>query len=258
MDLHDTRFLQREPLNQRLAERQAQLAAIAAELKTELLGIDEVIDRVIEAVRAWYVLPEIIKRPVIFCLWGLTGTGKTQLTLALTHKLGFYDRFVEVQMDGFSNGAGWYKPDSISGMLGESGITEGEPGILLLDEFQRYRTIDNKRNHIKVARYQDVWGLLSDGRLAPALSFLEKLDYRLASAQFDAARREEDADDDDKAADASAKPAKAPKFQLDAWDARELKRAQADRGAARHHGLARRRGAGARGRLSPRQLALGD
>ena len=53
MDLHDTRFLQREPLNQRLAERKAQLAAIAAELKTELFGIDEVIDRVIESVRAW-------------------------------------------------------------------------------------------------------------------------------------------------------------------------------------------------------------
>ena len=102
MDLYDTRFLQREPLNQRLAERTAQLAAIAAELKTELFGTDEVIDRVIESVRAWYVLPEIITRPVIVCLWGLTGTGKTQLTRALTHKLGFYDRFVEVQMDGFS------------------------------------------------------------------------------------------------------------------------------------------------------------
>lgn len=104
MDLHDTRFLQRQPLNQSLAERKAQLAAIAAELKTELFGIDEVIDRVIESVRAWYVLAEIITRPVIVCLWGLTGTGKTQLTLALTHKLGFYDRFVDVQMDGFSNG----------------------------------------------------------------------------------------------------------------------------------------------------------
>ena len=105
MDLHDTRFLQREPLNQRLAERRAQLAAIAAELKTELFGTDEVIDHVIESVRAWYVLPEIIKRPVIFCLWGLTGTGKTQLTRALTHKLGFYDRFVDVLRRGARNQA---------------------------------------------------------------------------------------------------------------------------------------------------------
>ena len=102
MDLHDTRFLQREPLNQRLAERQAQLAAIAAELKTELFGIDDVINRVIDAVRAWYVMPQLIARPVIVCLWGLTGTGKTQLTRLLVQKLGFYDRYVEVQMDGFS------------------------------------------------------------------------------------------------------------------------------------------------------------
>ena len=162
MDLNDTRFLPREPLNDHLAERQAQLAVIAAELKQELFGIDDVIDRVIDAVRAWYVMPQLIARPVIVCLWGLTGTGKTQLTRLLVQKLGFYDRYVEVQMDGFSNGAGWYTPDSISGMLGESGIDEGEPGVLLLDEFQRYRTIDNRRQDIKVARYQDVWALLSD------------------------------------------------------------------------------------------------
>ena len=127
-------------------------------------------------------------------------------------------------MDGFSNSAGWYTPDSISAMLGESGIAEGEPGVLLLDEFQRYRTIDNKRNDIKVERYQDVWALLSDGRLSPALAFLAKLEFRLASAQFDAARREEE-EHEPTSGDAAAKPAKAPKFQLDAWDARELKRA---------------------------------
>ena len=233
MDLTDTRFLTREQLNQHLAARQAQLAAIAAELKTELFGIDEVIDRVIDAVRAWYVMPQLIARPVIVCLWGLTGTGKTQLTRLLTQKLGFYDRYVEVQMDGFSNGAGWYTPDSISGMLGESGMVEGEPGILLLDEFQRYRTIDNRRQDIKVARYQDVWALLSDGRLSPALSFLRDLDYRMASAQFELDERQSDEADnaEDKTAEASAtapaaKPAqpRARKFKLGAWEARELQR----------------------------------
>ena len=233
MDLNDTRFLPREPLDDHLAERQAQLAVIAAELKQELFGIDDVIDRVIDAVRAWYVMPQLIARPVIVCLWGLTGTGKTQLTRLLVQKLGFYDRYVEVQMDGFSNGAGWYTPDSISGMLGESGIDEGEPGVLLLDEFQRYRTIDNRRQDIKVARYQDVWALLSDGRLSPALSFLRDLEYRTASAQFELDERQSDADDTDSpsapsadaatAAPAPAKP-RPRKFKLGAWEARELQR----------------------------------
>ena len=63
-----------------IAERSARLAQVATELKAELFGIDAVIDRVIDSLRAWYVLPEIINRPVIICLWGLTGTGKTQLT----------------------------------------------------------------------------------------------------------------------------------------------------------------------------------
>ncbi len=233
MDLNDTRFLPREPLDDHLAERQAELATIAAELKQELFGIDDVIDRVIDAVRAWYVMPQLIARPVIVCLWGLTGTGKTQLTRLLVQKLGFYDRYVEVQMDGFSNGAGWYTPDSISGMLGESGIDEGEPGVLLLDEFQRYRTIDNRRQDIKVARYQDVWALLSDGRLSPALSFLRDLEYRTASAQFELDERQSDADDTDStpapsadaatAAPAPAKP-RPRKFKLGAWEARELQR----------------------------------
>ena len=150
-----------------MRERSAHLALVAAELKTELFGIDDIIDRVIESIRAWYVLPHIIRRPVIVCLWGLTGTGKTQLTRSLAQKLGFYDRFVEVQMDGFSNGSSWRSADSISAMLAESGVAESEPGMLVLDEFQRFRTVDEKGKDFAVKRYQDVWQLLSDGRLPP-------------------------------------------------------------------------------------------
>ena len=91
-------------LRAHISERSAQLRHVAAELKTELFGIDDIIDRVIDTIRAWYVLPDIINRPVIVNLWGLTGTGKTQLIRSLSKKLGFYDRLIEVQMDGYSNG----------------------------------------------------------------------------------------------------------------------------------------------------------
>ncbi|WP_370682079.1 AAA family ATPase [Comamonas sp. GB3 AK4-5] len=195
-----------------LAQRQQHLAEIAAQLKTELFGIDEVIDRVIDSVRAWYVLPQCITRPVIVCLWGLTGTGKTQLTRRLAQLLGFYDRFVEVQMDGFSNGAGSYRGSSIASMLEDSGIDEGAPGILVLDEFQRYRTKDNKGEDAKAERYQDVWMLLSDGRLPPPLGALVDIERKLAGQQYDAERDDEE------------KPDKAYRFRLDAWDAQELKR----------------------------------
>ena len=201
--------------HQLLAQRQHTLAAAAAQLKAELVGIDDVIDRVIDAVRAWYVLPQLISRPVIVCLWGLTGTGKTQLTRRLAQLLGFYDRFVEVQMDGFSHGAS-YRSSSISGMLADSGIHEGAPGILVLDEFQRFRTVDRKGEEVKVERYQDVWTLLSDGRLPPALSALSNIERKLADAHYEAERAEDDENER-----AGKKPYR---FQLDAWDAQELKR----------------------------------
>ena len=197
-------------LREQLALRNQQLQEIAAQLKTELFGIDPVIDRVIDSVRAWYVLPELVTRPVIVCLWGLTGTGKTQLVRRLAQLLGFYDRFVEVQMDGFSNGASWRGAQSISGMLAQSGVREGEPGILALDEFQRFRTIDNKRGEVRVERYQDVWALLSDGRMPPALSLLGDIESSIAEAAYDAER-------------ADADEAKR-RFKLSSWEAQELRR----------------------------------
>jgi len=202
-------------LAQHLAERQQHLHACAAQLKAELFGIDDVIDRVIDSVRAWYVLPQCITRPVIVCLWGLTGTGKTQLVRRLAQLLGFYDRFVEVQMDGFSNGGG--RRSSIAGMLSDSDIDEGAPGILVLDEFQRFRTVDNQGGDAKVERYQDVWTLLSDGRLPPAIGMLGDIEYQLADAQYDAER----ADDDEP----KERKKQAKRFRLTVWDARELKSA---------------------------------
>ncbi|QTN29847.1 AAA family ATPase [Rhodoferax sp. AJA081-3] len=196
-----------------IAERSARLADIAAELKTELFGIDPIIDRVIESLRAWYVMPELIKRPVIICLWGLTGTGKTQLTRLIAQKLNLYDRFVEVQMDGFSNSTG-YRPNTISGMLAESGVIEGAPGILVLDEFQRYRTLDKDGDDVKVERYQDVWTLLSDGRLAPTLSFMSDMEYSLGRTQYDQEREKTD-----------DKEVSKFKLHLSPYEARDLKQA---------------------------------
>ncbi|WP_370652462.1 hypothetical protein [Aquabacterium sp.] len=137
-----------QTLRGQLAQRNQQLQDIAVQLKTELFGID----RVIDSVRAWYVLPELVTRPVIVCLWGLTGTGKTQPVRRRAR--------------------------------------EGEPGILALDGFQRFCTIDNKRAEVRVERYQDVWALLSDGRMPPALSLLGDIESSIAEAAYDAERAE--------------------------------------------------------------------
>ncbi|WP_432731710.1 AAA family ATPase [Variovorax sp. W6] len=205
----------RSQLHAELAERTRHLQTVAEALKTELFGIDDIIDRVIDSLRAWYVLPQLISRPVIVCLWGLTGTGKTQLVRRLAQHLGFYDRFIEVQMDGFSHGSGYHSRGSISAMLAESGIAEGMPGILVLDEFQRFRTVEGNGSDAKVERYQDVWALLSDGRLPPALSMLGEIESSLAYAEYT-----QDRDGNDK----NKKEEKKRKLHLSPWEAREVKR----------------------------------
>ena len=202
-------------LHAELSERTRHLQTVAEALKAELFGIDDIIDRVIDSLRAWYVLPQLISRPVVICLWGLTGTGKTQLVRRLAQHLGFYDRFIEVQMDGFSHGSGYHSRGSISAMLAESGIAESTPGILVLDEFQRFRTVDGTGNEAKVERYQDVWALLSDGRLPPALSMLGEIESSLAQAEY--------VQDRDGPADRK-KDDKKRKLHLSPWEAREVKR----------------------------------
>ena len=215
--MNDMRTPNELQLREQMHQRQQNLQAIAAQLKTELIGIDDVIDRVISAVRAWYVMPQLITRPVIVCLWGLTGTGKTQLTRRLAQLLGYYDRFVEVQMDGFSQNGGSYGASTISGTLENAGIVEGEPGMLVLDEFQRYRTVNTRGEDAKVERYQDVWALLSDGKLPPALSELHSMERKLAGAEYDAEREDED-DEEEK------RKKQKMRYKIDAWDAQALKR----------------------------------
>lgn len=213
-------------LRSHISERSGQLRHIAAELKTELFGIDDIIDRVIDTIRAWYVLPDIINRPVIVNLWGLTGTGKTQLIRSLSKKLGFYDRLIEVQMDGYSNGGG----TSIGSMLSDSAISEGTPGILVLDEFQRFRTVDLDGRERKVEHYMDVWGLLSDGKLPPNISFLGDMERRLAEAAYREERNRQGAmsDTDEEDVFVERLLARSPsngssKFALTPYQAQEFK-----------------------------------
>lgn len=149
-----------------IQSRHAKLEVAKINLKSRFFGLDNIIDRVIDSIRSWYVLPEASNRPTIVCLWGLTGVGKTALIRALAAELGFTDKFVEIQMDSQSNGGEYEGKNSVSSILASSSIEEGHTGIVLLDEFQRFRTIDEDGNTAKVERYQDAWMLLSDGKFA--------------------------------------------------------------------------------------------
>ena len=96
-------------------------------------------------------------------------------------------------------------------------VYKRQPGILVLDEFQRYRTVSSRGEDSKVERYQDVWALLSDGKLPPALSELHNMERKLADAHYEAEREDEDDEEE-------RRKKQKLRYKIDAWDAQALKR----------------------------------
>jgi cell division protease FtsH len=144
----------------RIEERKAKLEYAKKELKKKFIGIDEVIDKIIDNISLWYITPEIQFKPLIVSLWGITGVGKTDLVRTLVRHLEFTDKFIEIQMDIESE----YGTANVEDYLKNSDVNTHEPGVLLLDEVQRYRTIDEHGNMVKNRHFNDVWMLLSDGK----------------------------------------------------------------------------------------------
>lgn len=163
-------------------EKREQLNVIKSNLKEKFFGIDEQIDRIIDSISAWYIAPEICTRPTIVNIWGITGTGKTSLVRELVRELGFNDRYLEMQM-------GSETLDSVEEVLQESNIEIGKPGIVLFDEFQRFRRVDeggSEKTDLK--NLDDIWMLLSDGKF-PMNKSINLLKRMVMDIEFDEDKR---------------------------------------------------------------------
>jgi cell division protease FtsH len=118
-------------------------------------------------------MPEAIIRPVIINLWGMTGVGKTDLVRKLVKLLEMDEVFLEIQVSN-NDSSGKFSESTISEAITyNSNIEKKERGILLVDEIQNFRDIDKRGENLTATKYQDLWTLLSDGRLP---SFSKKSD----------------------------------------------------------------------------------
>jgi len=229
MDLHDHREVLKH-----IKTKRAELANAAKELKAHFVGLDAIIDKILRNLEVWYIMPELLTRPVIINLWGMTGVGKTDLVRRLVNCLKFNDRYAEMQMTnkGTSNDHYWVR--TISGFLSMSNIVEGQQGILLLDEIQRFRTIDQELREIHDYQFQDVWMLLSDGKLTGATS-REDIYSEICQAAYQEDLEDQEEDSPVEETSNSGKPAigKAPKekkkkksskFSMWYYEAARLKR----------------------------------
>lgn len=194
--------------------RKAELEAAKHALKQHFVGIDPIIDELMDCIQVWYLMPELLKRPVIINLWGMTGVGKTDLVRQLVKHLHFQDRFAEVELSNTGQ-TSW--SSSVSAVLDDYDFHNGKPCIVLFDEIQRFNTIDSKGEPLPQTKFMDFWELLSDGHLSKKQkddldSFLYDYYQRERTAQRKRNKGQGDAEDNDPA-------------YLSSWEALRLKKA---------------------------------
>ena len=144
------------------------LYVVKTKLKEKFIGIDNVIDNFIDSVKIWYAAPELQLRPLIVNLWGMTGVGKTDLIRTFVKLINFNNKFIELQMDNLDSKIK-YGPKSIQYNLEMVLDDTNESGILLLDEMQRFKTVDEFGRDLpkdETDKFSDIWSLLSDGKFS--------------------------------------------------------------------------------------------
>ena len=212
-------------LNLELIEsRERKLDKVKIILKKQFIGIDDIIDKFIDSVRLWYIIPEIQSRPLIVNLWGITGVGKTDLVRKFVKAIEFTDKFTEIQMDS-KDGTATIE-DYLENTF-ESGETQG---ILLLDEMQRFRTIKNDGSDSSSSKFQDLWMLLSDGTFQSNAKIKQELLRMILEDDYYTERGYDDDDEDDEIPElenSSSKKKKKlgpKKYSTSYWEASNMKR----------------------------------
>lgn len=154
------RYLLAIKINQKqIKERSNMLESVRKQLKSEFVGIDKQIDQIISSVKAWYICPEYITRPVIVNLWGITGTFKTSVLRRFVELIDFYAKTSEIDMREITTEFACDKKFS------ESKKYNKEPHIFIFDEFQNVRTINEDGKEITASRdgLAKFFSLINDG-----------------------------------------------------------------------------------------------
>ena len=154
--------MKNENLHIEILQKKQKLQEVTADLKKQFIGLDSVIDEVMNLVSSWYIFPTAQLRPTVINLWGMTGSGKTALVQSLVGLLEHKKFFTQLDMGEFeSDSASWIK----STFTDELEYFHENACIICLDEFQFARTLDKNENELGKDKLRVVWDLLDSGKI---------------------------------------------------------------------------------------------
>lgn len=145
-----------------ILEKKEKLSAVKAQLKLEFVGLEQIIDEVIDLAMPWFLFPDAQLRPTIINMWGLTGSGKTALVNRIIELLDYKRLYVQMDMGEFeSDSASWIK----TMFTDDLEFFHEQPGVICFDEFQFARTITKDGSELGKDKLRVIWDMLDSGKI---------------------------------------------------------------------------------------------
>ncbi len=139
------------------------LDAAKIELKKEFVGLNDIIDEMIDLIEPWYLFPSGQIRPTIINLFGMTGVGKTSLIKKLFELINLQDNLYKFDVGDYATQDNTKLSYSFSEKLRNR---EKQQIGLIFDEFQLGRTIDEQGVELEKSGLRAMWDLLDSGKIS--------------------------------------------------------------------------------------------
>lgn len=139
------------------------LDAAKVELKKDFVGLDGIIDEMIDLIEPWYLFPSGQIRPTIINLFGMTGVGKTSLIKRLFELINLKDNLYKFDVGDYATQDNTKLSYSFSEKLRNR---EKQQIGLIFDEFQLGRTIDEQGLELEKSGLRAMWDLLDSGKIS--------------------------------------------------------------------------------------------
>ena len=156
-----------------IEQKQKYLKEIGENLKKRFHGIDTIIDKIIDQIETWYLFDDLLYRPTVINLFGLTATGKSTLVKDLVKSLNMYEKFIEIDLGksfNYTKSTVFFRDEGpITSRIYNTLKDTDEKGILLIDEIQKMKDQN-------ASVFNEIWGLLSDGKIGSGHVAINKVD----------------------------------------------------------------------------------